>query len=366
MSTRKKLFICLAIVFILVIIISTLINKSTKAVLETYTLNRQGLLRNDNIVLDEKFDDKGNLTYYKYKSPENGATLESNYQYEYDDENRIVKASLDDNDYIQMEYDDNNRLSKIFESIQDSASNGRVFLEFSFNHLDNNEIAVDKEISYSKSDENEYESNSEQHYTLNYKTINHDNKECILLTEKEGEKIVSEILYEKGSINMDYSNFYNFMNIVPFGYYAGDNSFKNSTVRENSLLVATPVLFNGNVIYIKNSIQGNPNSDYKDMGANNYYDKQNRLLKLETYGYETNQTINCMYKSLNSKEYYEYSLVKVYSASSTKYSYVQRKIYLGDDGRICKKEILKSDDIDEKEYKSRLREFEEYFEKENM
>ncbi len=53
MSTRKKLFICLAIVFILVIIISALANKSTKAVLETYTLNRQGLLRNDNIVLDE-------------------------------------------------------------------------------------------------------------------------------------------------------------------------------------------------------------------------------------------------------------------------------------------------------------------------
>ena len=186
------------------------------------------------------------------------------------------------------------------------------------------------------------------------------------MTEKEGEKIVSEILYEKGSINMDYSNFYNFMNIVPFGYYAGDNFVRNNTAHENSLLVAIPALFNGNVIYLKNSIQGNPNFDYMDMGANNYYDKQNRLLKFETYGYETNQTINCMYKSLNSKEYYEYSLVKVYSASSTKYSYVQRKIYLDEDGRICKKEILKSDDIDEKDYNSEIKKFEKYFEKENM
>ena len=44
----------------------------------------QGLMRNDKIILDEKLDEKGNLIYYKYKSPNNDEILEFNYKYKYE------------------------------------------------------------------------------------------------------------------------------------------------------------------------------------------------------------------------------------------------------------------------------------------
>lgn len=362
MSNKKKIFICLFVIFILIIGFSIFFNKSNETVLETYTLNQQGLMKNEKNILDEKFDEKGNLTYYKYKSPDNDDILEFNFKYEYDDKNRIVKASLNDNDYIQIEYDENNRISKMYENISNSLSDNRDFIEFSFDYLDNDEIIVDKNITYSENSENEYK----QHYTLNYKTLNYSNKECILLTEFiDDNSSISEILYEKGSKDINYSNFYDLINIVPLGYSTEDNTLKNTQTYDNSLLT-DPVFFNGNIIYIKNHIKGNLYSDYINIEANNYYDNMNRLLKQETNGYEVNNTINCMYKSINSKEYYEYMLVKIYSDSSTKFTYIQNKIYLDDNNKIYKKETVKSDEIDEKEYNYKLKKFEKYFEKENV
>ena len=363
MSYKKKLLICLLVIFILIIGFLIFLNKTNETVLETYTLNQQGLMRSDQTILDEKFDEKGNLIYYKYKSPNSDDILEFDFKYEYDDKDRIVKVSLNDNDYIQIVYDENNRISKMYESISNSLSSNKDFLEFSFNYLENDEIIVDKNITNSKDSENEYK----QHHTLNYKTINYNNKECILLTETDDDKsFVSETLYEKGAKNIDYSNFYALINIVPLGYSTEDNTFKNTLSNDNSLLFTTPVFFNGNIIYVKNHFKVNQYSNYTNMEANNYYDNMNRLLKQETNGYEVDNTINCMYKSINSKEYYEYRLVKIYSVSSTKYTYTQSKIYLDDNNKIYKKETIKSDEINEKEYNFKLKKFEKYFEKEKV
>ena len=232
------------------------------------------------------------------------------------------------------------------EIIHNSLSNYNDFIQFTF-----------------KDSENEYI----QHYTLSYKDIDYNNKKCILLTEKDGEGInVFEMLYEKNENNINYSNFYELINIVPLGYSTVDNNFKDTKDYYNSLLLMYPVIFNGNIIYVNNQIKVNQYSNYINMKSNNYYDNSNRLLKQESSGYETNQTIYCMYKSINSKEYYEYRLVKKYSNTSTEYSYIQNKIYLDDTNNIYKKEILKSDKIDEKQYISKLKKFEKYFEKENI
>ena len=51
-------------------------------------------MKNDRIILDEKFDEKGNLTYYKYKSPNNNEISEFNFKYKYDDNNRITEVIL--------------------------------------------------------------------------------------------------------------------------------------------------------------------------------------------------------------------------------------------------------------------------------
>ena len=363
MANKKKILISLIVILMLIIGFSIFFNRSNEVVLETYTLNQQGLMKNENIILDERFDEKGNLIYYKYKSSDNDDILEFNYSYEYDDSNRITEVSLNDKDYIQIEYDEHNKISKINEIISNPLSNNNDYIHFSFNYLSDDEVIVDKNVTNSKGSENEYT----QHYILNYKDIDYNNKKCILLTEKDDNGInIFETLYEKNVNNINYSNFYELLNIIPLGYSTIDNSFKNTEGYNNSLLLIYPSIYTGNIIYVNNYIKVNQYSDYINMKSNNYYDNSNRLLKQESSGYETNQTIYCMYKSINSKEYYEYRIVKIYSDSSAEYNYIQNKIYLDDNNTIYKKETLKSDKIDEKEYTSKLKDFEKYFEKENI
>ena len=363
MSNKKKLLITFVVIIVLIIGLSAFFNKSSEMVLETYTLNQQGLMKNENMILDEKFDEKGNLIYYKYKSPDNNDILEFSFKYKYDDNDRITEVSLNDKDYIQIEYDEHNKISKMNEIISNSLSNDNDYIYFSFNYLSDDEVTVDKNITNSKGSENEYT----QHYTLNYKDIDYNNKKCILLTEKDDKGInIFEMLYEKNVNNINYSNFYELLNIIPLGYSTVDNSFKYTESYNNSLLLIYPAIFSGNIIYVNNYIKTNQYSDYIHMKSTNYYDNSNRLLKQESNGYETNQTIYCIYKSINAKEYYEYRLIKLYSDSSTEYKYIQNKIYLDDNKNVYKKETLKSDKIDEKDYASKLKKFENYFEKENI
>ena len=361
MTNKKKFLISLVIIFILTIGSFAFFNKSNQSVLETYTLNRQGLMRNDNIILDEKFDEKGNLIYYKYKSPNNNEISEFNFKYKYDGNNRITEVILDDKDYIQIEYNENNKISKMYETISNPLSNNKDVLNLTFNYLENGDLIVDNTVTKYKDSENEYN----EHYTLNYKIINYQNKDCILITEKDNtENSIIEIAYEKNSKEIDFSSFYDLLNIIPLGYYTENNSFKNTQSNNNSLLLMTPMISNGNLIYMKNKIKVDQYSGYKEIGMDYNYDNTGRLLKYNTYGYETNQTIYCMYKSINSKEYYEYRIVKINSDVSTEYKYIQNKIYLNENNNIYKKETLKSDKIDEKEYTSKLKKFEKYFEKE--
>ena len=72
-------------------------------------------------------------------------------------------------------------------------------------------------------------------------------------------------------------------------------------------------------------------------------------------------------RMLNSKEYYEYRIVKIcFFDASTEYKYIKNKIYLNENSNISKKETLESDNINEKEYTSKLKKFEKYFEKEKI
>ena len=363
MTNKKKFLISLVIIFILTIIFFTFFNKSNQSVLETYTLNKQGLMRNDKIILDEKFDEKGNLIYYKYKSPDSNEISEFNFKYKYDDTNRITEVILDDKDYIQIEYNENNKISKMYEIISNPLSNNKDVLDLTFSYLENGDLIVDNTVTKYKDSENEYK----EHYTLNYRTTSYKDKDCIIITEKDDtENSIIEIAYEKNSKEIDFSNFYDLLNIIPLGYYTENNSFKNTQSNDNSLLIMTPMISNGNLMYIKNKVKVNQYSDYKETGMDYNYDNTGRLLKYNTYGYEANQTIYCMYKSINSKEYYEYRIVKINSDVSTEYQYIQNKIYLDENNNIYKKETLKSNEINEKEYTSKLKKFEKYFEKEKI
>lgn len=57
MANQKKLLLGLITIFILTLGFFVFFNKSNQSVLETYTLNRQDLMKIDKIVLDEKSDE---------------------------------------------------------------------------------------------------------------------------------------------------------------------------------------------------------------------------------------------------------------------------------------------------------------------
>ena len=55
-----------------------------------------------------------------------------------------------------------------------------------------------------------------------------------------------------------------------------------------------------------------------------------------------------------------------YGALNKKQNLLKNKIYLNENSNISKKETLESDNINEKEYTSKLKKFEKYFEKEKI
>lgn len=57
MANQKKLLLGLITIFILTLGFFVFFNKSNQSVLETYTLNRQDLMKINKIVLDEKSDE---------------------------------------------------------------------------------------------------------------------------------------------------------------------------------------------------------------------------------------------------------------------------------------------------------------------
>lgn len=57
------------------------LRRSNDSVIETYSLNQQGWLKPSGKIIDEKFDEKNNLTYYKYlKSDDEYRSVVNDYE----------------------------------------------------------------------------------------------------------------------------------------------------------------------------------------------------------------------------------------------------------------------------------------------
>lgn len=116
MANKNKVLISLIVIFILIIGFLIFFNKSSKTILETYTLNKQGLMKNDKIILDEKFDERGNLIYYKYRLVKIYSDSSTEYTYiqnkmYLDDNNNVYKKeTLESNKIDEKEY--NSKLKK--------------------------------------------------------------------------------------------------------------------------------------------------------------------------------------------------------------------------------------------------------------
>jgi len=99
-------------------------------------------------------------------------------------------------------------------------------------------------------------------------------------------------------------------------------------------------------------------SDYSSLNsANYYYDSSNKILKFES----SSNTVNYMYKDISSTEYYCYSL----GNQNGNYTFDKYKDYIKN-GKLYKRELIKSTKISLEEYEKEFEKFNKYFEKNKM
>ncbi len=254
---NKKNKVVLVIILLIIIAVGTMIyvkivnNKnSTKDAKRVYTKNEYGLYRDENEISEEEFDEYGNLTHYKQSVYIDGYDREFsgeyNFSYKFDENQRLIKAFYDENNYIDIEYDDENHISKLIDN-----SNGLKY-EYNFEYEDD----IINLIKSYKTALISYDGLKQQETLVKekgyIKIINFEGKNYILYREfDEFNTTLTEIICEKKEEDINYSNLHSILNIT-YPYYKNvDNSFSNNFLSE-----IIPVFNGGNVVYI-NSFNSN-------------------------------------------------------------------------------------------------------------
>ena len=341
---KKILFLVLIIIFILIItMVCLFIRKKDENVINTYSVNEYGLMRDENTITDETFDEYGNLTHYKYKHKlEDGSIFEKEYniKYTFDAKNRITKVKYDDN-YINIKYNKENKISNLINLIKEDDLVQRYEFKFKYDDTITN---INSEKSYTYIDNNESNYTIIEEYIIKeYSTDNENYATCTINVNDLDRK---KYTYKIQNKEVNYSNIFSLLNIDFEGYV----SF-SPIIKHTDFTIEMPVFNSGNIVSLEDlSINTNTNFSY-----NFYYDKNNRILKYDMYLYSD---IYYMYEKITNKEYYGYSL----DTANENYTYIKYKDYINEKG-IYKSEILENKILSEDESKEMLIKFEKYFEK---
>ena len=119
-NKKKKILLIIGMILVIVFVITIVVfynnkNKELKSIDDiskeiierTCIKNEIGLFKDDNI-LEEKYNDKNDLIYCKYKL--NNEIKENNYNYLYDDKDRVTNITYTDEDNhkstLDIEYND--------------------------------------------------------------------------------------------------------------------------------------------------------------------------------------------------------------------------------------------------------------------
>lgn len=131
LNTHKKkyaLYAFLSLV-IFIIIVAIILNNNNNLIvsdktnnetiintpIETYIPNQAGIFRNEENVIEEKFDKNNNITYYKTKNT-NGTINEETFTYEYDNKNRLTRMANSKGEYILINYNKDNQIASVINS----------------------------------------------------------------------------------------------------------------------------------------------------------------------------------------------------------------------------------------------------------
>lgn len=343
----------LALIISLILLYSS---KRNEKLIATYSIKQAGQIRNESEISEETFDEYGNLTHYKYKMKlEDGSTVEKIYdiKYTFDLDKRITKVAYDNN-YIEIVYNSDNKISNLINQVDYYDYKNKV--EYNFNYEDTvTKVASKRYNIYDNDNATNLGENyiTQENYTITETTINNEKYiKCITINEEFSKE--EEYLYKIQDTEINRSNIFSLLNVAFDGYFSYDNN-----MLYNNFNINIPVFYEGKFIYLKSKT--NSNSSFSN---NSYYDESDRILKIELVTNNSkfyNETY-CMYKNVNDKVYYKYSIVSSKDANGTIFNYIKEKVYLNNNNVIYKVENLENKTLTEEEYQNKLKDFKKYFE----
>lgn len=355
---NKKTVYSIILIILLALIVSLILlytSRKNENVIATYSINQAGQIRNESEISEETFDEYGNLTHYKYKmNLEDGSTVEKIYdiKYTFDSNNRITKVAYDNN-YIEVSYNSDNKISKLINQIDYDDYKNKTEYNFTYDNTAT-KVASKKYNIYNNDNANNLGENyiTYENYTITETTINNEKYiKCISINEDLSTE--EEYLYKIRDKAINYTNVFSLLNIAFDGYFSYDND-----ILHNNFNINIPIFHEGKFIYLK----GNRNSYFNN---NCYCDNYDRILKSEFIinNRKFYNEMYCMYKNVNDKVYYRYSISASKDANRTVFNFINEKLYLNNNDIVYKIETLENKNLTEEEYQKELNKFEKYFEK---
>ena len=252
----------------------------------TYELNEAGFYKNDNI-LEERFNQKGDLIYCKYKSSDE--IYEENYSYIYDSQGRVTQITLN-NSYetiLNVDYIEND-IIKITTNYEVAK------YEYDFNYIeDQNVIEITEYSTANQTIGNIIKGQTKYEGKFIITTKNINGKQYSLITEiNDNGQVERQTIYENNNMNSNSS--LSMLNIIPLQYFDVINANKYTNVITEYLglsCISLPIINGGNEIYSYLYSTGGNQSTTK-----NYYDVEGKIL------YSASDSLNYYYKYGNIED----------------------------------------------------------------
>lgn len=333
------LIVLVIMISIIMIAILLMLNKkktvddnSGNISVETYERNRLGLFKSDKI-LEEKYNENGDLIYCRFKQGEE--TKENNYYYTYDINGRATKIVLNSNEStFLIEYNMYNKISKITTSYELGQ------MEYRFRYVD--DLIIVKKYNTISMENYSLENEYDGVIIIGEKQINGKNYVLIEETDKY-ENLKKEVIYEKSS-EFETNSFQKF-GFIPLEYL-------NLPVIAKAINLIIP--YSGFTTYMP---VFNPERCINQLNESDYtsydYDKEGRIL-LSSSKYNT---FYFKYEAIDDKSYYCYCLIDGgagdgYKAlgMNSQYEKEKYKFYLDDNNKVYKYEGLEHSNVTDEDF----------------
>lgn len=327
---------------------------------ETYEINPIGFYKNSN-VLDERYNENGDLIYCKYKT--DNEISEYNYSYEYDNQGRVISIKLKVNSWestLNIEYDQNN-ISKI------TTNNDDYKMEYCFTY--DGEIVVVKrffttnKIVFERGEYKEYKDSYDGAQIIITKEIN--GKKYSIITELDKNNVIQKEKIYENSDDLS-NNIYKTLSLFPaISYIDIINANRYTNIIFDTLGMHSydlPIFNQEKEIYFSRII-----SSGEEIISIKSYDSEGKVLYYTETEKDNIENYYYKYEKIDDKTFYRYSLsdggmyYRVLGMKS-QYEIGRIRFYLDDNNEVYKYETENAKYISETEFKELEEEYKKYIE----